>query len=137
MFKEFCREAIRNLVDSAKSVESLAKEMSWQERLDRFVEDAIENETKYKLVNGSEFTISEMKGHSIVVHNEQNEKTTQVTVNGDEILDLLTNEVPLNIVRDIRNHYNRKFGTQPDSYAFVITKAVRAMKQKMPVVSAN
>lgn len=137
VFKEFCREAIRNLVDSAKSVESLAKEMSWQERLDRFVEDAIENETKYKLVNGSEFTISEMKGHSIVVHNEQNEKTTQVTVNGDEILDLLTNEVPLNIVRDIRNHYNRKFGTQPDSYAFVITKAVRAMKQKMPVVSAN
>ena len=137
VFKEFCREAIRNLVDSAKSVESLAKEMSWQERLDRFVEDAIENETKYKLVNGSEFTISEMKGHSIVVHNEQNEKTTQVTVNGDEILDLLTNEVPLNIVRDIRNHYNRKFGTQPDSYAFVITKAIRAMKQKMPVVSAN
>ena len=137
VFKEFCREAIRNLVDSAKSVESLAKEMSWQERLDRFVEDAIENETKYKLVNGSEFTISEMKGHSIVVHNEQNEKTTQVTVSGDEILDLLTNEVPLNIVRDIRNHYNRKFGTQPDSYAFVITKAVRAMKQKMPVVSAN
>lgn len=137
VFKEFCREAIRNLVDSAKSVESLAKEMSWQERLDCFVEDAIENETKYKLVNGSEFTISEMKGHSIAVHNEQNEKTTQITVNGDEILELLTNEVPLNIVRDIRNYFNRKFGTQPDSYAFVITKAVRAMKQKMPVVSAN
>ena len=45
-----------------------------------FVDDAIENETKFKLVNGSEFTISEMKGHSIVVHNEQNEKTTEVTM---------------------------------------------------------
>ena len=125
------------MIDSEKSVESLTKEMSWQEKLDRFVEDALEEGTKFKTVNGSEFVISEMKSHSIVIHNEQNEKTTQVAVNADEILELLTNDVPLNIVRDIRNYFKRKFGTQPDSYAFVITKAVRAMKQKMPVVEAN
>lgn len=137
VFKEFCREAIKNLIDSEKSIESLTKEMSWQEKLDRFVEDSIEEGTKFKTVNGSEFIISEIKSHSIVIHNEQNEKTTQVAVNADEILELLTNEVPLNIVRDIRNYFNRKFGTQPDSYAFVITKAIRAMRQKMPVVEAN
>lgn len=137
VFKEFCREAIKNLIDSEKSIESLTKEISWQEKLDRFVEDSIEEGTKFKTVNGSEFIISEIKSHSIVIHNEQNEKTTQVAVNADEILELLTNEVPLNIVRDIRNYFNRKFGTQPDSYAFVITKAIRAMRQKMPVVEAN
>ena len=137
VFKDFCREAIKNLIDSEKSIESLTKEMSWQEKLDRFVEDAIEEETKFTTVNGSEFVISEMKGHNIVIHNEQNEKTTQVAVNADEILELLTNDVSLNIVRDIRNYFKRKFGTQPDSYAYVITKAVRAMKQKMPVVEAN
>ena len=137
VFKEFCREAIKNLIDSKKSIESLTKEISWQEKLDRFVEDSIEEGTKLKTVNGSEFEISEMKGHTIVIHNEQNEKTTQVAVNADEILELLTNEVPLNIVRDIRNYFNRKFGTQPDSYAFVIAKAIRAMRQKMPVVEAN
>ncbi len=137
VFKEFCREAIKNLVDSEKSIESLTKEMSWQEKLERFVEDAIDQGTKLKTVNGSEFFITDMKGRTIVVHNEQNEKTTQVTVNVDDILKLLTNEVPLKIVRDIRNYFNRKFGTQPDSYAYVITKAVRDMKQKMPVVEAN
>lgn len=137
VFKEFCREAIKNLIDSEKSIESLTKEISWQEKLDRFVEDSIEEGTKLKTVNGSEFEISEMKGHTIVIHNEQNEKTTQVAVNADEILELLTNDVPLNIVRDIRNYFNRKFGTQADSYAFVITKAIRAIKQKMPVVEAN
>ena len=137
IFKEFCREAIKNLVDSEKSIESLTKEMSWQEKLERFVEDAIEEATTFKTVNGSEFIITDMKNHTIVVHNEQNEKTTQVAVNADEILDLLTNEVPLNIVRDIRNYFHRKFGTQPDSYAYVITKAVRAMKQKVPVVEAS
>ena len=137
VFKEFCREAIKNLIDSEKSIESLTKEMSWQEKLDRFVEDSIEEGTKFKTVNGSEFIISEIKNHSIVIHNEQNEKTTQVAVNADEILELLTNEVPLNIVRDIRNYFSCKFGTQPDSYAFVIAKAIRAMRQKMPVVEAN
>ena len=136
VFKEFCREAIKNLVDSEKSIETLTKEISWQERLEAFVENAMENNTKFKTVNGSEFVIIELKNHSIVVHNEQNEKTTQVTVNADEILELLTNDVPLNIVRDIRNYFNRKFGTQPDSYAYVITKAVREMKQKMPAVKA-
>ena len=31
---------------------------------------------------------------------------TKVAVNADEILELLTNGVPLNIVRDIRNYFN-------------------------------
>lgn len=137
VFKEFCKEAIKNLIDSEKSIENLTKEMSWQEKFDHFVEDAIEEETKFKTVNGSEFVITEMKNRTIIIHNEQNEKATQVAVNAEEVLELLTNDVPLNIVRDIRSYYKRKFGTQADSYAFVITKAVRAMKQKMPVVEAS
>ncbi len=137
VFKEFCREAIKNMLDSTKSVESLTKELSWQEQLDQFVEDAIETGEKFETVTGSQFVITEMKRHSIIIHNEQNEKTTQVSVNVDEILELLTNEVTLNNVRNIRNYFRRKFGTQADSYAFVITKAVRAMKKKTPMVAAN
>lgn len=137
VFKSFCKDAIKNLTDSAKSVESLTKEMTWKEQLDNFIEDAIEDGTQFQTVNKSKFTIVEMRSHVIEVHNEQNEKTTRVVVNADEILELLTNEVPLNIVRDIRNYYNRKFGTQPDSYTFAIVKAVRAMKKKAPTVEAN
>ena len=40
--------------------------------------DAIEKETKFKTVNGREFVISEMRSHAIVIHNDHNEKTTQV-----------------------------------------------------------
>jgi len=137
VFKDFCKKAIKNLIDSEKSVESLTKELSWQDQRDRFLEDAFENGVVLETVNGSKFTISEVKDHAIVIHNEQNEKTTRVLVNNDEILDLLTNEVPLNIVRDIRSHYGRKFGTQPDSYTFAIVKAVRSMKKKGPVAEAN
>ncbi|MCI5505812.1 MAG: AAA family ATPase [Prevotella sp.] len=137
VFKDFCKKAAKNITDSQKSIESLTKELSWEEKLQQFIEDSTENNTKYKLSNGSEFTIDEIKGRTIVVHNDQNEKTTQVSVNADDIIELLTNEVPLNIVRDIRNYFNRKFGTQPDSYAYIITKAIREMKSNVYVESAN
>lgn len=137
VFKEFCRDAIRNMIDSEKSVESLSKEKLWQEKLDQFIEESIESEETFKIKSGSEFIISGMKGHNIVIHNQKNEKTTQINVNVDEILELLVKEVPLNIVRDIGKYFERKFGLQADSYAYVITKAVRAMKKKTPEVTAN
>jgi DNA polymerase III delta prime subunit len=137
VFKEFCRDAIKNLDDSKKSVKCLTEERTWQEKLNEFIENSIDKATKYKTINGSEFFISDMRNHTIIVHNEQNEKTAQVAVNADEILKLLINNVPLKIVRDIRNYFNRKFGTQPDSYAYAITKEIRAMKQKEPITEAT
>lgn len=137
IFKEFCKKAIKNLIDSAKSIENLSKELSWENKLQQFIDDSIDNDTKFKLSNGSEFTIDEIKGRNIIAHNDGNPKTPLIPINADEIIELLTNDVPLNIVRDIRTYFNRKFGTQPDSYAFIITKAIREMKYKAQVISAN
>ena len=137
IFKEFCKKAIKNLIDSAKSIENLSKELSWENKLQQFIDDSIDNDTKFNLSNGSEFTIDEIKGRNIIAHNDSNPKTPLIPINADEIIELLTNDVPLNIVRDIRTYFNRKFGTQPDSYAFIITKAIREMKYKTQVISAN
>ena len=137
LFKEFCKKAIKNLTDSAKSVENLSKELSWENKLQQFIDDSIDNDTKFKLSNGSVFSIDEIKGRNIIAHNDSNSKTPLIPINVDEIIELLTNEVPLNIVRDIRTYFKRKFGTQPDSYAFIITKIIREMKFKEQVISAN
>lgn len=137
LFKEFCKKAIKNLVDSAKSIENLSKELSWENKLQQFIDDSIDNDTKFKLSNGSEFTIDEIKKRNIIAHNDSNPKTPFIPINADEIIELLTNDVPLHIVRDIRTYFKRKFGTQPDSYAFIITKAIRGMKHKAQVISAN
>lgn len=137
LFKEFCKKAIKNLVDSAKSIENLSKELSWKNKLQQFIDDSIDNDTKFKLSNGSEFTIDEIKGRNIIAHNDSNPKTPFIPINADEIIELLTNDVPLHIVRDIRTYFKRKFGTQPDSYAFIITKAIRGMKHKAQVISVN
>ena len=136
VFKEFCKKALKNIVDSEKSIESLSKELSWEEKLQDFIEDAIENNTKFILSNKSEFSIEDIKGRVIVVHNEQNEKTNRIYVNADDIIQLLSNEVPLNYVRDIRTFFKRKFGSQPDSYAYIITKEIRKKKNNKVVLSS-
>ena len=138
VFKEFCKKAVKNIVDSEKSVESLSKELSWEEKLHDFIEDVMENNTKFTLSNGNTFTIEDMKDRVIIVHNEQNEKTTRIYVNADDIIQLLTNDVKLNLVRDIRIYFNREFGSQPDSYAFIITKEIRKIdKNKTALSSVN
>ena len=98
------------MIDSAKSIENLSKELSWENKLQQFIDDSIDNDTKFKLSNGSEFTIDEIKGRNIIAHNDSNPKTPLIPINADEIIELLTNNVPLNIVRDIRTYFNRKFG---------------------------
>lgn len=73
----------------------------------------------------------------MVIHNNQNEKITRISVYTDDIIQLLINEVQLNIVRDVRDFFNRKYGTQSDSYAFVITKAIRKMNTKANTLSTD
>lgn len=102
-----------------------------------FAEDAIENNTKYKLTNGNEFTIEEIKERSISVRNEQNEKTPLVSVSVDDIIELLTNDVQLHNVRDIKKYFERKYGTQPDSYAFVIINEIRKTNKSNTTENIN
>lgn len=137
VFKDFCKRAVKNLIDSKKSVESLTNELSWEERLQQFIEIAIENNTIFNLSVGSEFTIDEIRQRTIIIHNEQNKKTKQIAVNADEIIELLANDVQLDNVKDIRDYFKRKFPTQADSYAFVIVKAIRKMKTPTSDAPAN
>lgn len=133
VFKEFCKDAMQNLIDSAKSIKNLTDELTWEKKLYDFAEKAIEDGTQFETVNGSKFFISEIKERSIILRNEQNEKTYLVSVNINDILELLTQNVQINIVRDIRNYFNRTYSTQPDSYAFVIINEVRKIKSNMSV----
>lgn len=137
VFKAFCKKAAKNLVDSQKAVETLTKELSWEEQFQLFINDAIEKRTPYELTNRNKFTIEEIKDRIIIVRNDNNEKTTRVSVNADDIIELLANDVQLNIVKDIRDYFKRKYGTQPDSYAFVIVNKIREMKKKVTVKSAD
>jgi len=131
VFKEFCKKTIKNLIDSKKSIESLTKEQSWEEKLQQFIEDSLENVKKYKLSNGKVFTIDGMKDGKIIAHNDSNEKNSQISINVNTIIELLTNDVTLNHVYDIRKYFNNAVSQQADSYIFIIIDEIRNMKTLM------
>ncbi len=137
VFKEFCNKALQNIIDSQKSASERGKELSWRERLEMFVNDAIEKETPYKLVSGAAFRITEYYNNAIIVNNEQNAVVQNVQINVSEIIDLLAKDIPLKKVYDIRKHFDRKYNTQQDSYTFVIVKEVRKMKNVGTEASAD
>lgn len=137
VFKEFCSRAVQNIIDSKKSPETISEEISWSERLKTFVNDAIDYRTRYKTVNGSEFTVEDMNEKTIWIRNEQNEKTADLAVNVLDILTLLINKVPLKYVRDIRRYFNGRYNSQPDSYAFVIVDKMREKYNKEPHHAAS
>lgn len=133
IFKEFCGRAIQNLEDSVKSVKNLVEEQTWKEKLDQYVEDAIESEASIKLANGGDFRILEVKGNNIKVENPNNSKKTEIMVPIKDIISLLNNNVSLKIVRDIRNYFERQYQYQCDSYTFAIVREVRDMKTSAPI----
>ena len=137
VFKEFCRKAVQNLIDSSKSVEELSDETHWKMLLEEFVNDAIDNATTFKTVNGSEFVITGMTESYVSILNEQNAKASILNVSIHEILTLLFNEITLEYVRDIRKYFGRMFGTQADSYTFVIVKKIREKHQSASANKVN
>ena len=137
VFKEFCRKAVQNLIDSSKSVEELSDETYWKMLLEEFVNDAIDNATIFKTVNGSEFVITGMAESYVSILNEQNAKASILNVSIHEILTLLFNEITLEYVRDIRRYFGRMFGTQADSYTFVIVKQIREKHQSASANKVN
>lgn len=127
VFKEFCSRAVQNLIDTSKSVEELSDEKYWKMLLEEFVNDAIDNTTTFKMVNGSEFVITGMTESYVSILNEQNAIVSQINIKIREILVLLVNEVTLELVRDIREYFRRKVTRQEDSYTFVIVNQMREM----------
>lgn len=138
VFKSFCKRAAQNLIDSQKSADILEKENDWKSKLWQFTSEAMENATSLHLIKGGHFTITDINDNTIMVYNKENEKTPNISISVFEILELLNEEVVLNNVHDIRDHFKRNFGTQADSYVFVITNAVRKyksnLKQDLPTI---
>lgn len=128
IFKEFCKKALRNLEDSKKSQKALEEERNIEDSIEAFLSNTVENETELFLKTGNPFVIAEYNEKVIRVESKDNEKTPRIDVKMSEIRELLEKNVSLNNVHDIRDYFGRKFGTQQDSYTFVLATSIRAQK---------
>lgn len=131
IFKEFCREAITNLKDSKKNISEIKNEVSWKDRLDKFISDSIKTKAEYKLYSGKNFSIKDNKNNYVEVYNKNNERTPELSLRKDKILDLLIKNIQLDTVASTRKHFNKNHDRQKASYIYAIVKELRKQNKKV------
>ncbi len=136
IFKEFCANAIKNAHVLNNNKSTTKPQVSWNKILNDFASKSINEETNYKLVTGSNFTIKEDKRNHLVVNNKNNKRTSKLSLRKKEILTLLTNEVRLDKVKNVRDFFEKKHNRHEDSYIFTIVKTLQKQMKSL-AVSAN
>ena len=138
IFKDFCAKALQNFKDSEKPIERLQKESSVREILEDFIEEAIDEGTKFK-TSGTKnsFSIVENNERTITVEVPANEKTRLVKLSKAELIDLMENEKPVTSGKNIQEHFHRKHRTQQDSYIFVLYNIIKKQAAKKPSVEVS
>ena len=131
IFKEFCAVALQNLLDSKKTVQALQNELSARDLLEGFIEEAMDNGTKFETSGTkNEFYIIDNKEKSIIVSIPANEKTSEISLPKSDLITLLENKVSIQGGGDIQTYFGRKYRTQPDSYIYVLYNAL--VKKAIP-----
>ena len=137
VFKKFCIQAFKNIVDSSKTIEVLQNEKSAQDALTEFVTEAIENEYTFRTsATKNEFVIIGESSDYIQIEIPNNEKVKTIQIYKNEIVRLLESRDVFESLSDIRRFNNRNYGTQIDSYVFVIYSKLKSRIARKVIVEA-
>ncbi|MCQ2305221.1 MAG: AAA family ATPase [Bacteroidales bacterium] len=146
VFKEFCKKAEKNWIDSKKSIDVLQEEFDNKELIDSFLSNAINEETVYRTKTGTEFNIADFDDDRISIKILRNKIRgnidIDININKHKIFKLLENDVPLNNVRDIKQFFGYTNTQHRDSYIFTICNEIRNLPkvksvQIDPIVCQN
>ena len=129
VFKEFCKRALQNLIDSKKSVEVLEKENSINDKVENFLEKSRDEKITYEITRGNKFFIVDNSEKNIFIEIPANEKVKELALSKNDLIELLNSDVEINSANEIRDFFKRKWGTQHDSYILTLYKKIRAETQ--------
>ncbi|MDD6103709.1 MAG: AAA family ATPase [Bacteroidales bacterium] len=135
VFKAFCAKALKNIEDSNKNQAILQQEADMETKLSHFLDEAIDNETKFKTKTGNEFYISEANKKNVYVEIPDNDKASKITIQIKEILAVLNATNRPTAVKDLMTILHQKYNTQHNSYTFVICEEIFKSEAKATTVS--
>lgn len=130
IFKSFVTRARKNYEDSQKSQETVAKEVSVQEKLAEFFSNIEFGVDTFKTISGSEFTITSVEEDRINISIPGNATVNHLALNLDELRKMLESGLEFEKVKDVTNFFKKTFATQGFSYDFAIYNAIKVQKIK-------
>ncbi|MBQ5610086.1 MAG: AAA family ATPase [Fibrobacteraceae bacterium] len=131
VFKKFCEKALKNLVDSRKSVEEVAEEKDIARKIEYYLDDSIKNKKEFLLKNGNKFNIVDYDDKWIFVEIPNN-SSPDLKVSKFDIINIFEKNIQLNEVKDVRLIHSAQTRQQQDSYVFVICKEIDKLKISSP-----
>ncbi len=124
VFKAFCEKALKNLVDSNKTIIQIQKELSWQEKLMIFLDESIEDRRFYALSKNGKIGIENYHEDIIYIQLPDNpiHKSDQIHIS--KLLKILNSEEEFDRAIDVERFLNG-YHSAEYSYLLAIYKAIR------------
>ncbi|MGN0728551.1 AAA family ATPase [Treponema sp.] len=130
VFKEFCRKALENLEDSKKTVIQIKKELSWKDEIIKFLDEAMENKTKYQLKNNGFVIIENYHDDIIDILLPNNEAHNSDKIHISKLLKILNAEQefdkPIDIEKYLGGYHSAEY-----SYILAIYKGIKEKKKNI------
>lgn len=133
IFKNFCKKALRNYIDAQKTQHEIEVESSSEDKINTFLNDAIESEIRFATTNGSAFFIREFDDQRISIEVPENEKASKIIMPYQEIQKIIAENLPLTKAGDVKGIFERPHNRQRDSYVYVICKEIRKRKKQQKI----
>ena len=130
IFKEFCKKALENYLNSQKTTAQITTEHTVQEKINAFLSDAMENEAKFKTVRGTEFSVVAFDDKKIFIRAEDSIKRPDIIVPYYEMVQLLTAQKEFSKPGEISAFFDHM--QQRDSYTFILCQEIAALKSTAP-----
>lgn len=128
IFKKFVNRAKKNYEDYLKPHETIEKELSVNEAIKEFFSNIELGNNKFKTVSGNEFCITNVDDIHIHISIPGNENVKKILLSVDNIRKMLESDVKFTKVKDLRTFFGQNFGTQQNSYEFVIYEQIKKKK---------
>ena len=124
VFKAFCEKALKNLVDSNKTIIQIQKELSWQEKLMIFLDESIEDRRFYALSKNGKIGIENYHEDIIYIQLPDNPVHKSDQIHISKLLKILNSEEEFDRAIDVERFLNG-YHSAEYSYLLAIYKAIR------------
>lgn len=136
VFKDFCARALKNQIDSKKSIHALQQESSARDKIDGYLDEVIESGKTFNTFGTKNvFHVIENNEKTVIVEVPANEKTSTVKLPKSDLIALVENDVPVKNGKDLQAYFGRKHGTQQDAYVRVLYNYIKGYQPT--IISAD
>lgn len=130
VFKKLAGKANTNFNDSKKSSKQIREELTIKEKIELFLNESIENETKFVKTKGGEFRIKDLLNDNIYIYSDSsNYNDNSLILSIEEFYKVMLAEIELRTSKQLaREVFQIPNQRQKDTYYLALYKAIKEFK---------